>query len=266
MNLRQGIVVGVHPEDHSVDLVMLDDGARLVGVQVMTGNGSARTGTFDMPAVGERRDKWDITQKTDQDQIAIVAYAGRNPIVIGYLFPQISQMTFKDGKRMVYRHQSDVTVSIEETGAMYVRHPGGFQFKVGTPDNDKSGDDNSFDKNREVTRNKTMKPTMQISIAGQDSKTQFSIHVAQDGVISIFSKKKIRFWSESDLNITAKKVIMDTEQLFVTGDVKTKKGVSMNDHKHGGVVPGPAESDKATTSSSGNPSTDGMTTWFQVSL
>jgi porphobilinogen synthase len=47
VHLKKGIVVAVHPEDHSVDVV-LSDGRRLTGVQVSTPNGSTRSGTSDM--------------------------------------------------------------------------------------------------------------------------------------------------------------------------------------------------------------------------
>ena len=92
MQLNKGIVAAVHPEDHAVDVV-LADGRRLTGVQVSTPNGSTRTGTFDMPAVPDKGDKWDITKITGQDQIALIGWAEGIPIVVGYLYPQISRVS-----------------------------------------------------------------------------------------------------------------------------------------------------------------------------
>jgi len=94
-SIRQGIVVDTDPEDHSVDLVMLDDGSRMIGVQIVTTNGSTRSGCTNMPHCPPKSgDKWDITKRTGQDQIALVAFVRNNPLVIGYLFPQVSQMTW----------------------------------------------------------------------------------------------------------------------------------------------------------------------------
>ena len=96
MSLRKGIVVEVHPEDHSVDIVMSDDASRLVGVQVITGNGSTRSGTSDLPEIPKRKDKWDISTPTGQDMHAIVGFFGRHPVVLGFIYPQVNQMLHKD--------------------------------------------------------------------------------------------------------------------------------------------------------------------------
>src|SRR5437868_14691257 len=131
--LRQGIVVANHPEDHSVDLVMLDDGARMVGVQILTSNGSGRTGSFSMSPVTREGEKWDITKITDQDQIAIVGFLNSYPVVLGFLYPQVNQINLMSDKASYFRHQSDVEVIVNEYGAMTIRHPGGLQIKIGVP-------------------------------------------------------------------------------------------------------------------------------------
>ena len=92
MTLRKGIVVDTHPEDNSIDLVLADTGARLVGVQVMCQSASARTGTADLPVFPTKKNKWDVSETTDQDMIALIDYVGRNPVVVGFLFPQINQV------------------------------------------------------------------------------------------------------------------------------------------------------------------------------
>src|SRR5574343_844789 len=96
---RKGIVVDTHPEDNSVDLVMLDDGARLVGVKVMAFGASTRTGTIDLPEIPEKKDKWDITKPTGQEVEADVGCIGRQPYVAGFFFPPKNQMLWKDKKR-----------------------------------------------------------------------------------------------------------------------------------------------------------------------
>lgn len=92
MALRRGIVVAVHPADHSVDLVMSDNGARLIGVQVMTSNGSTRSGSVDLPDVIEKTNKWDVSKPTGQDMIAMVDTMRGQPVVTGFLYPQVNQM------------------------------------------------------------------------------------------------------------------------------------------------------------------------------
>lgn len=135
MSMRMGVVVATHPEDYSVDLVMVDDNSRLSGVQVLTPSGSTRTGTVDLPSVPERANKWDISQRTGQDQIAIVGYLGRNPVVVGFLFPQVNQVLSADPRVRYGRHQSDVEWMIDGDGNIQLSHPGGAYVRIGeTPD------------------------------------------------------------------------------------------------------------------------------------
>lgn len=245
MDFRQGIVVAVHPQDHSVDLVMVDDGSRLIGVQVLTPNGSGRTGTFDMPTVPLReKGKWDITERTKQDQIAMVGFMRKIPFVVGFLFPQINQMTFGNAGRRFFRHQSDVTVSIEDTGAIHVRHPGGFQFRVGTPENVRAGNDKNTDDNFELTKNLEQKTEVEFSIGGRNgTTTKFSLFADKNGELGIYSKAKIKMWSKDRVEIKAPVIKLDADKVMVTGDVVTQAGVSLNNHVHGGIVRGGNKTD-----------------------
>lgn len=159
MNLRKGLVVDTHPEDNSVDIVMLDDGSRLVGVQVLTQNGSARSGSLDLPDVTVGRvsmfGKWnlDLRNKSENEQHAIVGFMGNNPVVLGFLLPQINQLTFKDKKRSMSRHQSDVYHTIDGEGNVELHHPSGAYVRLGeTPDHE-ALDEKNFDQNFRSNRN-----------------------------------------------------------------------------------------------------------------
>lgn len=152
--MKRGIVVATHPEDHSVDLVM-SDGRRMVGVQVMTSNGSSRSGVFDMPAVPVKKNKWDISKPTGQDQIAIVDFVDGLPIVVGFLFPQVSQMTLNDPETKMTRHQSDVITLLDGRGNFQMQHPSGAAVIMGESSTRKIIAEKNTDKNLKVDRNKT---------------------------------------------------------------------------------------------------------------
>lgn len=132
--LRIGRVVEVHPEDHSVDLVMIDDGARIAGAQILSSSATGNTGTHDLPVVDRPAgaDKWDVTTATDRDMIAVVATVGRTAVVLGFLYPQVSQMLFKDQNRRVNRHASDVYTTVDGKGNTEVYHPSGTYLRIGT--------------------------------------------------------------------------------------------------------------------------------------
>ena len=256
--LRQGIVVGVNPQDHSVDIVMLDDGSRVVGAQVLTPNGSARTGTFDMPAVPKRKKKWDISERTDQDQIAMVGYVGRNPVVVGFLYPQVNQITRKSDKVMTYRHQSDVEVQIGEKGAISIRHPGGFSLEVGTPDASGLEPDGEFDR-KAITRNASENNDFRIRLGG-GAILDFSVD--KEGQLSITVPKGMNFKCAEKFVVeaqggmefkTPQLTVVDGNVTVADGSVEVSSGsvtvpsgdvvassISLVMHVHTDVTPGPS--------------------------
>lgn len=207
---RKAIVVACHPEDNSVDLVMCDDGARLSGVPVMAHSASARSGSVDMPEMPNKtgEDKWNITKRHGQDMEALVAVMGRgNPIVVGFLYPQISQMTFKDAKRKFTRHQSDVYHTIDGDGNVELYHPSGAYVRIAESLDHEDLEKKNFDESLVLDRNKDKKVGMRVSLGG------VKIDI-KDGVVTI-----------------------DATKVVVSGDV-IAGGVSLKKHVHGGVKSG----------------------------
>jgi len=166
MTLRKGIVVATHPEDYSVDLVMADDGSRLSGVQVLTPNGSARTGSVDLPSVPETKDKWDISKRNGQDMQAMVGFLGRNPVVVGFLYPQVNQVLQKDPKALYSRHQSDVEWGIDGEGNIQLTHPGGAYIRIGEAADKVDTAGKNADGNAKADRNTGRKVNVRVGLAG----------------------------------------------------------------------------------------------------
>lgn len=235
MSLRAGIVVAVHADDHSVDLVMADDGSRLSGVQVFTPNGSARSGNVDLPYVPERSgDKWDITKMSGQDMKAIVGFIGRNPVVLGFLYPQINQMLLNDGRIKRYRHPSDVELTIDGDGNTQLAHPSGTYIRIGeVPDFDdvasKAADSSATD------RNKDKKVSVRIGMAGGSAK----LTISPGGEITVET--------ESDVMVDAKGAVTVKSPVGITletplvtipeGDL-VASGISLVKHLHKDVRKG----------------------------
>lgn len=166
MSMRIGIVVATHPEDHSVDLVMADNGDRLSGVQVLSGSASARSGTVDMPDVPASANKWDIRKTNGQDMKAIVGFVDRNPVVVGFLYPQINQVLSKDPKLRYSRHQSDVEWSIDGEGNIQLSHPGGAYVRIGEAPDKVSTAGQNADANSAADRNTGRQVNVRIGLAG----------------------------------------------------------------------------------------------------
>lgn len=220
MNLRKGIVVATHPEDHSVDLVMADDGSRLSGVQVLTPSGSARTGTVDMPDVPETKDKWDISKRNGQDMQAMVGFLGRNPVVVGFLYPQVNQVLSKDPKVRYSRHQSDVEWLIDGDGNIQLNHPGGAYVRIGeTPDKVDTAGKNA-DGNAKADRNTGRKVNVRIGLAGN----AVVLTMTPDGSVTFKLEQDFSIEAEGAIAMKAKgDISMETAGEFrvvATGDAK----------------------------------------------
>lgn len=231
MSFRVGIVVATHPEDHSVDLVMADDGSRLVGVQVATMNGSTRSGSVDLPEVKPSGDKWDVSKPTGQDMKAIVAFVGRTPVVAGFLYPQVNQMLLKDPKTRIDRHQSDVVSVIDGNGNIDLRHPSGFAVRIGeTPDHLNPAGMNA-DGNLALDRNTGRRAYMRISTAGNTA----VITVSPDGAVTIKCKDQVLV--DADGHVTVKTpagVTADTPETRCTGNLQ----VDGNINASGSIIDG----------------------------
>ena len=126
-------VVAMHPEDNSADIVFLDNGARAVGVPIIAGVGaSSRTGTVDSPDPTVGVDKWAPQDSNATDVTAVVGWIQNQPIITGFLFPQVSQMLFADRNRRIVRHTSDVYSTIDGMGNAEFYHPSGAYVRFGT--------------------------------------------------------------------------------------------------------------------------------------
>jgi hypothetical protein len=244
MSLRVAIIVETHPEDHSVDLVMLDDGSRHIGVQVLAQNASARTGTLDMPKIVPPGDKWDITKTNGQDMKAVVAFVGRTPVVVGTLFPQVNQVLLKDPEARRYRHQSDVETLIDGAGNMQITHPSGTYIRIGeTTAADtlagKHADDNATD------RNTGKRVNIHIGMAGG----ALELTMTPGGAVALRCNQGVTVDAGQGVTVKAPSVTLDTPNTTLTGNLTVQGSTSLqavtsrgknisSTHVHTGVMSG----------------------------
>ena len=185
IDLRYGLVVATHPEDHSVDLVMTDDYSRVAGVQVMCDGGLdfGRANLFS-PDDKSGDDKWSMAKRTADDVKAIVLWGARMPVVIGFLYPQVGQMTFSDKNRFIDRHSSDVYETIDAAGNWERAFPnGGFIRYATTPDHeDLTGKD--VDKNWAIKKNTSAATHLRV-VLGNAGAVKFDFHTDPDGNVAV---------------------------------------------------------------------------------
>ncbi|WOL24229.1 baseplate assembly protein [Yersinia phage fHe-Yen8-01] len=239
MALRKGIVVATHPRDHSVDLVMVDNYARLVGVQVLSSSGSSRTGSVNLPEVRDRPNKWDISTVNSQEIMATVDWVGRVPVVTGFIFPQISQMTFDDPTLEFYRHTSDVIRYTDGEGNHGLLHPSGAYITMGQSPDRRNFSGSNYDKNLAVDRNTGTKPYFRIGMAGNVIELTFTpegkaILVAQENVEVTCLNATVT--ASQNINATCKEatvtasdgILLDTPQTHLTGALHVDGAITTN--------------------------------------
>lgn len=251
MSKKTGYVVATHPGDHSVD-ILLSDGRRLTGVQILSHNASTRTGTAGLPAVPDKADKWDVTKLTGQDMKAVVDFVDGVPLVMGFLFPQINQMTSDDPKLQVSRHQSDVYESIDGDGNWQQVHPSGAYVRIGeTPDLvDMAG--KNTDGTAAFDRNTDKKVFIRIQTAGGTA----MVTCSPDGKVDVVAQQDVTVTTQGAATVEAIGIVkLKSSQLVIIDapDAQTTGNLEVLGHlSFGGGISGVAGNASATAAIVGN--------------
>ena len=145
-------VIGTHPDTYTVDVEDWRTGWKCMGVPVMVGPATARTGLADLPVF------------TDESPgMAILDTVEGAPIIMGFLNTRVSQLRFEDG-RAIWRHDSDVYLSVRRDGETELRHPSGAMIRIGenAAHEDLSGSD--YDREWSIKNNtgKDIKVVLQV--------------------------------------------------------------------------------------------------------
>jgi len=155
--LRIGKVVKIHASDHSVDMVMMDNGARMANVQVLSTSAATRSGRVDLPEpeLPDTSNPWSLEMSEKQDVLGVIALADGIPLCIGFLYPQVNQLAMPEETKnlRIERHASDYYEVTDDQANHCQRHPGGAYVSIGTPIAVAEASD--FDKKWKLERNKT---------------------------------------------------------------------------------------------------------------
>ncbi len=178
--LRIARVAKTHPEDNSVDLIMVDDGSRFSAVQALALGATTRTGSANLPAVSTG---YSLTANTGQDMLAVVGFLDPTvPVVLGFLFPQVNQVLFSDVNRKVERHASDVYTSIDGDGNVELFHPSGTYLRIGTDSAHEDLTGKDYDGNWKIDRNTEKRVHVHLSVRNGGSEVS-RLSLSPDGDI-----------------------------------------------------------------------------------
>lgn len=233
MSIKLAKVVAVHPEQHKVDILMLDDGRRVPGVKVMAFDASSSSGYAGLavPDAQAASDPYAAPVRSERDTIAVVGFYGQLPIVLGFLPPAISEMLFADADRVMHRTPSDFYHTVDGQGNAEWFHPSGAYIRVAT--------DPAHEDLKGKDYNAKFNPK-------RNADKQVHIHIEQAGgvaTVDIAPDGRITITSDPGIDITAPLTTINGDvqvngQIESTGD-QIAGGVSQINHTHGGIVPGP---------------------------
>lgn len=223
----------VHPEHNAVDVTMLHDRRRLVGVPVISMSASGNTGVIDLPIPtlttgGE--EKWESQNTKDRDIVAIIGFSEGTPICFGFIYPPVSQMNFEGEiaqERRIQRHASDVYETIDKDGNCEFYHPSGtfLRFAEDPEHFDLSGKD--YDKKWNIKKNKDKKPYIRLEVHAAGEK-KARITVSPKGEVEVLCDDQVAVNTQKGVDVIAQEdVTVDTQadvKVTAQGDVSVDAG------------------------------------------
>jgi hypothetical protein len=266
--LELGIVVAVYPQGQSIDVLLPDSGSRLTNVQVMVPTGSNSTGMVDLPDPGLPQDdtRWNITNDPKRNIRAVLGSYQGNPICLGFLLPQLGQMTFAESNRRITRHASDVYSTVDQFGNIELFHPSGTFIRIASNPAHEDLTSQDFDGEWSIANNTatapylnvtiansgTVKATFQVDPAGNVSLTAPTLNVVAEGGITMNGAtidKSGNLGVPGTATIAGEATVAGTlnanSTLMVAG-VTTGGGVNLDSHVHAGIQRGTESSDPPT--------------------
>lgn len=239
-SIALGVVVATYPEAASVDVLLIDEGRRLRGVQVMVPTGSSSTGILDLPDVGGPTDesRWDITVERDRYMRALVAFVRGVPVVVGFLLPQVNQITFKEPNRRIMRHASDVYTSIDDAGNVELYHPSGTYLRIGTEAEHEDLTGKDFDQKWAIQRNTDKAVHFQLTVKNSGGQ-QASLNIDPEGNVTLVHVGNLTIETGGNASVTvagnANVQVDGNASVNVDGNASISAGGTMDVHADGAM-------------------------------
>jgi hypothetical protein len=203
--LAFGIVVAVYPEGNSIDVLMPKTGDRLANVQCSSITGSSNTGLIDLPEIGLPVDdsRWTlpIIAHAARYVRAIVWHVDGMPICMGFLLPQLTQMTFKRDNFRVSRHASDVYHTINGQGDTEWYHPSGTFLRVAASPAHEDLTAQDVDQSWKIAQNTAAAPYVNLVVANAGAQVA-QIEVDPSGNITIAHNGNLTVTTKGNADVT----------------------------------------------------------------
>lgn len=202
-----GIVVAVYPEGNSIDVLMPKTGDRLANVQCASYTGSSNSGHMDLPEIGLPVDdsRWSlpIIAQAQRYVRAIIDSIDGMPICMGFLLPQVTQMTFARNNFSVKRHASDVYSTTNANADHEWYHPSGTFLRVAASPAHEDLTNQDVDQSWKIAQNTASAPYVNLVVANAGAQVA-NIEVDPSGNITITHNGNLTVTTKgnADVNVT----------------------------------------------------------------
>ena len=197
-------VAAGNPDRNTVDIVMASTGEQYEGVRVSSSSAGTRFGNIDIPQpdLPPSGDKWDLDFNFENDVLAVVSFLGAEVFVMGFVYPEVSQMLFKE-QRSIRRHASDVYESIDGDGNYELSHPSGTYIRIGTSSAHEDLTGKDVDAKWAIDKNTDKEVNLHLSVHNAGTEKAF-INIAPDGGVTIKTSTKVTVDGNAEVNGNAK--------------------------------------------------------------
>jgi hypothetical protein len=216
-----GTVVAVYPEGNSIDVYMPKTGDRLSNVQCAAHTGSSTSGVMDLPEIGLPVDdtRWNpqIINTAIRQVRAIIQNIDGMPVCMGFLLPQLTQLTFQRDNFRVSRHASDVYSTTNANGDHEWYHPSGTYVRVAETPAHEDLTAKDVDQSWAITQNVASAPYLNVVVANAGSQVA-NIEVDPSGNITINHNGNLTVNTKGNAAVT----VGGTTELDSSGNVTIK--------------------------------------------
>jgi GpV Apex motif len=200
-----GIVVAVYPEGNSIDVLMPKTGDQLANVQCAAFTGSSNSGVMDLPEIGLPVDntRWNLQIVNNAARVvrAIIQNIDGMPICMGFLLPQLTQMTFQRDNFRVNRHASDVYSTTNGNGDHEWYHPSGTFLRVAASPAHEDLTAQDVDKSWKVAQNLAAAPYVNMVVANAGAQVA-QIEIDPSGNINITHNGNLTVNTKGNADVT----------------------------------------------------------------
>lgn len=217
-DLRIGRVTAVNHTAHSVDVIFVSDGTRLASVPVMA-MGGTDWGRVELPDVDRPKAAGDYMNGANfegpREMNAVVAFARGAPVVLGFLLPQVGQMTFADKNRRVDRHVSGFYSTIDASGNLEVHHPSGTYLRMATSTGHEDLTGQDFDGRWSVPSADPVHVHLEV-MSGSGGQA-VTIDLSPSGAVTVHATGEVQVTADGGATVQAPTVTLDSPATHCTG-------------------------------------------------